>query len=103
MPELPVIVEHIDSGLEELLDRFFELSRVDLDQMQAAVDNGDFETLVRLGHTAKGTGHGYGFHGMGDIGGAIEQAALGRDLEAVNSHVDRMRHYLENVQIKFIE
>ena len=102
MLEYP-IVEHIDPGLEQLLDRFFELSRTDLDMLRAAVNDLDFETLIRLGHTAKGTGHGYGFLGMGDIGGAIEQAALGRDLDAVIGHVDRMDHYLENVQIKFIK
>ena len=101
MPDFP-LVEYIDSGLEDLLGRFFELSRMDLDTMRAAVDKKDFDTLIRLGHTVKGTGYGYGFTGMGELGGAIEQAALGRDLEALNSHMDRMDHYLSIVRIEFI-
>lgn len=96
------IVEYIDAGLKGLLDRFFELSRTDLDTMRAAADKGDFDTLVRLGHTVRGTGHGYGFTGMGTIGEAIEQAALGRDLEALLGHVDRMDRYLSSVRIEFI-
>ena len=101
MPDYP-LVEHIDIGLEDLLDRFFELSRMDLNTIRAAVDEGDFDTLARLGHTVRGTGHGYGFTGMGTIGAAIEQAARGRDLEAILGHVDRMDHYLSNVRIEFI-
>lgn len=102
MSDFP-IVEYIDPGLEDLLGRFFELSRMDLDTMRAAADKRDFDTLVRLGHTVRGTGHGYGFTGMGELGGAIEQAALGRDLEALNSHMDRMDQYLSTVRIEFLD
>jgi len=101
MADFPII-EYIDPGLEDLLGRFFELSRMDLDTMRAAADKRDFDTLVRLGHTVKGTGHGYGFTGMGELGGAIEQAALDKDLEALSRHMDRMDHYLSTVRIEFI-
>ena len=100
MPDFP-LVEYIDPDLEVLIDRFFELSRVDLEMMRDAIGEGNFDTLVRLGHTVKGTGQGYGFTGMGEIGSAIEKAALGRDLNAAISSVDRMDHYLDNVEVKF--
>ncbi len=101
MSELPV-VEYIDAGLADLLDRFFELSRSDLQTMREAVGERDFETLTRLGHTVRGTGHGYGFSGMGEIGHAIEQAAQGRDVDALNTHMDRMDRYLSTVRVEFV-
>lgn len=100
MPELPV-VEIINPDLEALLERFFELSLTDLQKMQDALNAQDFDTLVRLGHTAKGTGHGYGFTGMGNIGTAIEAAALGRDIQGVSDQVGRMKRYLETVKVEF--
>lgn len=99
MPEFPVI-ERIPSDLEELLDRFFDVSRQDLEQMRVALKDGDFESLVRLGHTAKGTGSGYGFKGMGRIGHGIEQAALNRDPVAIQEHVDTLARYLDTVQVE---
>lgn len=101
MPDFP-IVEHIDPDLKGLLERFFELSQGDLQQMRDAVEERDFDTLVRLGHTARGTGHGYGFTGMGQIGTAIEEAALGRDMESASAQVELMRRYLETVRVEFI-
>jgi HPt (histidine-containing phosphotransfer) domain-containing protein len=100
IPEYPE-VERIPSDLEELLDRFFDVSRQDLEQMRNALHVRDFETLVRLGHTARGTGSGYGFKGMGMIGHEIEQAALSRDPDALEQHVDSLARYLDTVRVEF--
>lgn len=102
MPD-DLVVEYIDPGLEGLLDRFFELSRKDLDVIRAAVEQRDFTTLVRLGHTVKGTGYGYGFTGMGKLGGDIEQAALDEDLVALQDCMGRMDRYLSTVRIEFTD
>lgn len=95
------IIERIDSDLEELMDRFFKSSQEDLAKMRAAIDAKDFETLTRLGHTAKGTGYGYGFKGMGDIGVDLENAAKIFDETKARVQIDRMAYYLENVTVEF--
>jgi HPt (histidine-containing phosphotransfer) domain-containing protein len=100
MPEYPE-VERIPLDLEELLDRFFAVSRQDLERMRNALHLQDFKTLVRLGHTARGTGSGYGFKGMGMIGHEIEVAAQKRDSEALEKHMDTLAHYLDTVQVEF--
>ena len=100
MADIP-ITERIDPDLEELMERFFSNSRGDLRKMQVALDAGDFETLARLGHTAKGTGYGYGFRGMGDIGLKLEQAARERDMAQSREQVEHMAHYLANVKVDF--
>jgi len=96
-----VIIELIDPDLEELMDKFFVNSKQDLANMQDALADADFETLSRLGHTAKGTGYGYGFRGMGDIGRDLESAAKGRDRNACTEQVVRVEHYLDHVEVRF--
>lgn len=95
------IVERIDPALEELMDRFFANSSKDLEEMQAVLAAGDFETLARLGHTAKGTGYGYGFRGMGDIGQELECAAKIENSDECAAQIERMGYYLANVKVEF--
>jgi HPt (histidine-containing phosphotransfer) domain-containing protein len=102
MDDQPAI-EHIDRDLEELMERFFSSSLEEVDAMRAALARGDYRTLVRLGHTAKGTGYGYGFRGMGDIGQALETAARAGDAAKCHALVERMAHYLSTVQVEFID
>jgi HPt (histidine-containing phosphotransfer) domain-containing protein len=93
--------EYISPDLEELMERFFASSRKDLDLMRAALDAEDYPTLARMGHTAKGTGYGYGFRGMGDIGLELEGAAVQRKAGQCRALVERMARYLATVQVKF--
>ena len=97
------IIERIDPELEELVDYFFKNSNEDLKKMQAALESRDYETLIRLGHTAKGTGYGYGFRGMGDIGMELEEAAKARNETEVRLQVEKMSHYFDNVQVDYGE
>lgn len=102
MTDTPII-ERIDSDLEPLMERFFINSEKDLVEMRTALNAGDFETLARLGHTAKGTGYGYGLMGMGDIGLALENASKIGDVAEVTVQVACMASYLANVQVEFGE
>ena len=96
-------IEQIDPDLEELMERFFSSSKEDLGKMQLALDARDFKTLIRLGHTAKGTGYGYGFRGMGDIGMELEDAAKAQSEVEVRTQIERMTYYLDNVKVEFGE
>lgn len=95
------IVERIDGDLEVLMERFLDNSARELDAMRAALDSGDLKTLIRQGHTAKGTGYGYGMRGMGDIGQAIEAAASAGEADRCREEIDRMAHYLSHVIIEY--
>lgn len=100
MSDIPII-ERIDPDLEELMERFFTNSQSDAERMREALEAKDFDTLARLGHTAKGTGYGYGFRGMGDIGLELETAAKEQDAQASREQIARMFHYLDNVKVEF--
>lgn len=97
------IVERIDPDLEVLIERFFDNSKKDLVAMREALTSRDYETLARMGHTAKGTGYGYGFRGMGDIGMALEMAAKGVNKTDCEAQIKRLAEYLDSVQVEYGE
>jgi HPt (histidine-containing phosphotransfer) domain-containing protein len=95
---IPVVV---DQDLEELIPGFLARRQEDVRKLRAALEAGDLESVRVTGHSMKGTGGGYGFDGLSEIGAAIETAAKGGDLEAMRGGLDRLVDYLERVQIRF--
>jgi len=63
------------------------------------LDRGDFETVESLGHGMKGAGGSYGFHGITDIGAALEQAGESADTDASRKWVGELSRYLDRVEI----
>ena len=95
------VTERIEADLEPLMERFFNNSKKDVEAMRLALADGDMETLRRMGHTAKGTGYGYGMRGMGDLGLALETAAQDCDVAGCEDVIKRMAHYLDTVVVEF--
>lgn len=95
------IIEVIDPDLEVLMERFFANSLEEVEDMRNALRSSDYDTLIRLGHTAKGTGHGYGFKGMGEIGLALEEAAKVHNNAECQNRIEQMAHYLAHVKVEF--
>ncbi len=95
------IIERIDADLEELIPRFMENTRKDLDGLRRALEAGDFETVKRLGHSTKGAAFGYGFTGLGEIGLRIETVAPGKNRSQLSTMLDEMGRYLDRVKVVF--
>ncbi|MCE1274895.1 MAG: Hpt domain-containing protein [Chlorobiaceae bacterium] len=100
MPE-PEIVE-IDRDLEYLIPEYLEGRRRDVESMRTALADGDFESMRILGHNMKGTGGGYGFDAITDIGGAIQQAAINTDAGELEKLTGELADYLGRIQIRFV-
>lgn len=95
-------VERVSEDLAGLMPSFLECSRGDLEAMRAALAAGDYATLARLGHSARGAGGNYCMLGLSDLGREIEVAARRPDPSAVASLLDRMAEYLDTVRIEFV-
>jgi hypothetical protein len=89
----------VDPELASLIPGFLENRRQDVKSLLDAVHRGDFETARILGHSMKGSGGGYGFDGITDIGGEIEVAAKHCDPVAIRIHVDALSLYLARVEV----
>jgi HPt (histidine-containing phosphotransfer) domain-containing protein len=93
------IVVRIDGDLEEIIPEFMELTRKDVKSIDTALKGNDFETIRKVAHTLKGSGGGYGFDAISEMGLGIEQAAKGGDGGAVRKWIDELANYLDRVEI----
>jgi len=95
------IVVTIDEDLEELIPGFLKNRTTDLQTLKDAHKQKNFEKIKHIGHSLKGVGGGYGFHGLSEIGAAIEQAAKNQDVKTIAVKIKEMSHYLESVEIVY--
>jgi len=91
----------IDADLEELIPTFLENRVTDLNNLKAALAEGDYETLRSIGHSLKGVGGGYGFERITQLGAAIENFAKENDKDAVSENISELGLYLERVDVVF--
>ena len=66
--------------------------------MQAALDLGDFQVIAILGHDLRGSGGGFGFQAITDIGFRLEQAAESADSGASRKWLGELSSYLDRVE-----
>ena len=91
----------VDRDLEDLIPGFLKRRHEDVRKLAEAIDGADLEAVRITGHSMKGTGGGYGFDGLSEIGAAIEVAAKAGDLEAARAGLERLRDYLDRVDVSF--
>jgi CheY-like chemotaxis protein len=87
----------VADDMEDLIPAYLDKRRKDVSACRLALATGDFVAIRRLGHNMRGTGTGYGFPGLTEIGGEIEAAALQSDVSALRDQLERFADYLERV------
>jgi HPt (histidine-containing phosphotransfer) domain-containing protein len=90
---------HPEPELADLIPRYLERRRSDAEVLEAALLSGDMDTVRSLGHSMKGSGGGYGFDGITEIGHRLEAAGRDADAEAARDAVADLRAYLVNVEV----
>ena len=95
------IIVHVESDLEEIIPDFLDITNQDIDNMLAALEKDDFETLQLTGHTLKGSGGGYGFDTISEIGRAIEQAAKIKEKGEIEIKLKSLVSYMNKIEIVY--
>lgn len=95
------ITVKVDKDLEDLIPGFMERRRGDVESIKSSLSAGDMDKVRITGHSMKGTGGGYGFDHLTQIGSELEKAAVAGDAEEISSLVARLEEYLDNVVIEF--
>jgi HPt (histidine-containing phosphotransfer) domain-containing protein len=72
----------------------------DLSTLKDALARKDFDAIARLAHKTKGTAGGYGFAGLSVLAKSLETAAKSENLAESSEVLERMRIYLEEVEIE---
>lgn len=95
------IVVQVDADLEELIPMFLRNRDRDIATVKEALEREDFAAIQALGHTLKGTGGGYGFHFVTEIGRGLEEAAVEGDGARIRSLAEELGRYLRRVEVVY--
>lgn len=91
----------VEEELRDLIPGYLAHRRQDGSMIREALPKGDFETIRSLGHKMKGSGGGYGFERITDIGRALEEAAKAENREEIARQAAALTDYLERVECIF--
>ena len=93
------IMVHVDPELADLIPGYLANRQKDIVAISGAIEKRDLETIRILGHSMKGSGGGYGFDAITDIGSALEKAAQEGREEVIRREIIRLEDYLRDVVI----
>jgi HPt (histidine-containing phosphotransfer) domain-containing protein len=91
----------VNKDLKDLIPGFLENRQKDIKAIREALAHNDYEMVQILGHSMKGSGGGYGFDRITEIGSALEQAAKNKNSEEVKKWVNQLVTYLERIDILY--
>jgi CheY-like chemotaxis protein/HPt (histidine-containing phosphotransfer) domain-containing protein len=86
-----------DPDFREIVELFIERFAVQLDEMRAAFQQGDYEELSILAHTVKGSGGSAGFPACTEPAAELERLAIAEKADKIEAAIDR----LERLQRRF--
>jgi signal transduction histidine kinase/CheY-like chemotaxis protein len=90
----------VESWLKPVVGGYLEKRRGDVTKLRAALDRGDYDTIRLLSHQMSGTGGGYGFEPITEIGSALEESALAGDAARIRTSIEDLDRYLSAVRIE---
>ena len=96
------LVVQVDTFLEELIPEFLEGMKKDVETMMVACGQGNYEAIWTLGHDMKGSGSGYGFEAISDLGRSIERSAVEQNSLKIRALVGALSQYLERVEVVYV-
>ena len=95
------LIVYIDPDLEEIVPRFLDNRRKDVQILDSCIGKEQWDTIRLLGHRMKGDGGGYGFEAISAIGHDLEQAALRRDLLTIRERTQNLTQFLSRVRVVY--
>ena len=89
----------VEDWLKPVVGGYLEKRRGDVARLRSALDRGDIAVIRTLGHQMAGTGGGYGFDPITEIGSALEQSAAASDTARIRASIDDLDRYLASVRV----
>lgn len=97
--EMAGIVVKIDEDLFDLVPGYLQNRHQDIERMRESLAQGDFETIRITGHSMKGSGGGYGFDEITEIGSLLEKTAKENNGVVIGELIARLADYLTNIEV----
>ena len=93
------ILVRADDRLRAVIPGYLQNRRDDLRAIREALERLDYEKIRELGHKMHGSGSGYGFPRITEIGQALEDASRERNTDAIYSRVAELTTYLDQIEV----
>jgi HPt (histidine-containing phosphotransfer) domain-containing protein len=95
------LIVHPDPDLADLVPLYLERRESDVVSLDEALRTNDYATVHILGHSMKGSGGGYGFDGITEIGLRIESAGKNEDTDAARTAIEDLKSYLSHLEVVY--
>lgn len=96
-----VDVCHLDPDLEQLIPDFLGKRKIEILELQKAVDETNYAWIRETGHKLRGAAGSYGFTQLSETGKLFEEAAAKNDERQIRRTLTYYRHQLKQIQVKF--
>jgi signal transduction histidine kinase/CheY-like chemotaxis protein len=90
----------VESWLKPVVGSYLANRREDIPKLRAALHHGDYATVRTFGHQMAGSGGGYGFERITEIGSLLEESALSGDAARMQANIEDLDCYLNAVQVE---
>ena len=87
--------------MEDVVPGYLAKRKAEVALHRAAFATGDFEAIKKMAHKMKGTGTGYGFARLTELGATLEKAALESDGPAIDRYLNELALYVESVKLEY--
>jgi hypothetical protein len=84
----------ISEQVRALVPQYLASKEKQIEEARAALDSRDFGPIRRFGHNLKGTGRGYGFPPIEEMGREIERAAAEGDPSRIGEQLDALHRFV---------
>ncbi|MFW6001527.1 MAG: Hpt domain-containing protein [Halanaerobium sp.] len=92
---------YVDPDLEFLIPKFLENREEDIKNLEKLLKESEFDQIRIIGHSMKGSGGGYGFDYLTEIGAQIEKEAELKNEEKISNLIAKLKKYLDNLEIVY--
>ena len=91
----------VEDGMEDVVPGYLAKRRAEVPVYTEAVTRNDFDSIQRLAHKMRGTGAGYGFPVLTELGHVMEKAAMAQDAARIRESINQFALYLDSIDLKY--
>jgi hypothetical protein len=98
---VPKNVIEVEDDMKDVVPGYLEKRRAEIPVYNEALAASDFDAIKKLAHKMKGTGAGYGFPVLTELGATLEKAAIDGNAGQLAESLRQFAVYLESIELKY--
>ncbi len=85
-----------DPEFIELIKQYIEYVRTSIPEIREKLHDGEYYDVMKFGHNIKGSGGGYGFMDLSDMGKDLEIAAKDENSSDCEQYLDQIENFIKD-------